>query len=296
MAQYDFGTIVPTTKSGTALATDLTAWRTAVHSTHKGPSAPAYAIAGIHWIDDTLNPIWIEKVYDGAAWIVVAVINATLDQAYPLNVGERQNFPLAGGTANALTLGPSVPMAAYTDLDVLTFEAAANNTAAVTANVSSLGLRAIRKMVAGADVALVTGDILDGLRYYMNYDSAANAGAGAWILVNPSTPSSFPLIDGWGDLILVVANQDYRIKLKLPFGGTINETVTRCTSGTATFTFKINTTALGGTANAVSSSEVTQAQASANVFVAGDDIVITASANAACVNASYMIKFTRTVP
>jgi len=34
MAQYDFGTIDPNTKSGTALASDLNSWRNAVHSTH----------------------------------------------------------------------------------------------------------------------------------------------------------------------------------------------------------------------------------------------------------------------
>jgi hypothetical protein len=90
-----------------------------------------------------------------------------------------------------------------------------------------------------------------------------------------------------------VADKDYRIVVKAAHAGTATETTTRSESGTATFTFKINTTAFGGTANSVSSSEQSQAHASANAWSAGDDIVITASANAACVGASFTIAYTR---
>lgn len=91
-----------------------------------------------------------------------------------------------------------------------------------------------------------------------------------------------------------VAAQDYRIVVKVPYGGTITNTITRCVSGTATFTFKVNSTALGGTANSVSSSEQDQAHASSNTFAAGDDIVITASSVSSCVGASFTIVFNRT--
>lgn len=101
--------------------------------------------------------------------------------------------------------------------------------------------------------------------------------------------------DGISGLILAPANGDYMLVVKAPFGGTITETTTRSASGTCTATFKINTTALGGTANSVSSSEQSQAQASANVFAAGDDIVVTISANSNCVNMSFTIKYTRVV-
>lgn len=92
-----------------------------------------------------------------------------------------------------------------------------------------------------------------------------------------------------------VADKDYRIVVKAAHGGTITETTTRSESGTATFTFKINTTALGGTANSVSSSEQSQSHASSNAFSAGDDIVITASSNSSCLGASFSIKYTRTL-
>jgi hypothetical protein len=95
--------------------------------------------------------------------------------------------------------------------------------------------------------------------------------------------------------IATPSNKDYKIVVKAAHGGTITETTTISASGTCTATFKINTTALGGTANSVSSSEQSQSHASANVFAAGDDIVITVSSNSTCVDMSFSIKYTRTL-
>lgn len=108
-------------------------------------------------------------------------------------------------------------------------------------------------------------------------------------------PERISYIDSIGGLIDVIFDQDYKIVVKIPHGGTITETTTICVSGTATATFKINATPLGGTANSVSSGEQSQAHSSANVIVAGDDLVITMSANAACLKMSFTIKFTRTL-
>jgi hypothetical protein len=96
-------------------------------------------------------------------------------------------------------------------------------------------------------------------------------------------------------IIASPANQDYRIALNLPYGLTIVNVTTRSASGTCTLTGKINTTALGGTANSVTSSESTQAHASSNAAVAGDDIVLTISSNSSCVDLSFLIEFTRTL-
>jgi hypothetical protein len=76
MSQYDFGTIDPNTKSGTALATDLNSWRNALHSTHGGSSAPSYITAGMLWADTT-SANYELKMYDSAQSITVAVIDAT---------------------------------------------------------------------------------------------------------------------------------------------------------------------------------------------------------------------------
>ena len=89
-----------------------------------------------------------------------------------------------------------------------------------------------------------------------------------------------------------VENGDTRLVLKSAHALTITETTTICTSGTATATFKINTTALGGTANSVSSSEQSQSHSSANVVAVGDDIVVTISSASSCTDASFSVSGT----
>jgi hypothetical protein len=96
-------------------------------------------------------------------------------------------------------------------------------------------------------------------------------------------------------LIPLPVDSSYKLVLKAPYSGTITETTTQSVSGTCTATFKINTTALGGAANSVSSTEESQAHASANAFAIGDDIVLTVSLNATCVDMSFTIKFTKTL-
>lgn len=91
------------------------------------------------------------------------------------------------------------------------------------------------------------------------------------------------------------SNKSYTIALDMKHAGTITEVTTKSASGTCTATWKINSTALGGTANSVSSTETTQSHASANVFAAGDDVVLTVSSNSSCADMSFTIKYTRTL-
>lgn len=104
----------------------------------------------------------------------------------------------------------------------------------------------------------------------------------------------FLVTDNWAGVIEFPTDKSYTLVIKAAFAGTITETTTKSSSGTCTATFKINTTALGGTANAVSSTEVSEAHASANAFVAGDDIVVTISSNSSCQDMSFNIHYTRT--
>lgn len=104
-----------------------------------------------------------------------------------------------------------------------------------------------------------------------------------------------PQTDFLSGVIKSPANQDYRLVVDVPYAGTITKVTTRSASGTCTATCKINTTALGGAANSVSATEQSQTHASANAFAAGDDIVMTVSANASCVDMSFTIEFTRTL-
>lgn len=75
MSQYDFGTITASTKTGSALASDLNSWRTGLHSLHAGTSRPSYAIAGLLWLDTNTTP-WVLKLYDGADDITLGTLNA----------------------------------------------------------------------------------------------------------------------------------------------------------------------------------------------------------------------------
>lgn len=88
-------------------------------------------------------------------------------------------------------------------------------------------------------------------------------------------------------------DKTYKIVVKMPHAFTITEATTISESGTCTATFKINTTALGGSANSVSSSETSQAHASTNTGAAGDDVQLTVSSNSSCLGLSFSIKYTR---
>jgi hypothetical protein len=97
-------------------------------------------------------------------------------------------------------------------------------------------------------------------------------------------------------LSLFPENGDQRIVINSQLALTITNVTTRSTTGTATLTVKINTTALGGTANSVSTSEQSQSHSSANVVAVGDDIVLTWASVSACENVSILISGTMLVP
>ena len=100
----------------------------------------------------------------------------------------------------------------------------------------------------------------------------------------------------WHDASLIefADDKEYRIIVNAAYGVTITSVTTRSTAGTCTVTVSINGTPLGGTANSVSTSEATQAHASANVVAAGDDIEITISDNSGAEGVSVNLRGTRT--
>ena len=83
--------------------------------------------------------------------------------------------------------------------------------------------------------------------------------------------------------------KDYRIIINSPVAFSITSVTTRSSTGSATLTVKINTTALGGTANSVSTSEQTQTHSSANAVAAGDDVVLTVSSLSGAEDVAVMI-------
>jgi len=83
MTQFDLDTpINPNTKSGSVLASDLSAWRDAINSCHAGTSRPAYAVAGMFWRNTSGTP-WVVYMYDGSDDIAVGTVNATTNKFIP---------------------------------------------------------------------------------------------------------------------------------------------------------------------------------------------------------------------
>lgn len=195
------------------------------------------------------------------------------------------------GSANAQTITARSGFAALATGQIVAFKAGYTNTGATTLNVNSLGAKAIRKYTT-AEAALAANDIIAGGLYIVIYDAAANSAAGAWMLMSPPAIARTQ-IDYLCGIIETPADGDYRLLVDAPFAMTITEVVTRSASGTCTATFKINTTALGGTANSVSTSENAQSHSSSNAVAAGDDIVCTISSNSSCSKMSFKIEYTR---
>jgi hypothetical protein len=141
-------------------------------------------------------------------------------------------------------------------------------------------------------------------------------GASSWTALAPGTSGQFLQTNGasanpaWASvggipsftqtefvsgLIPVPTNQAYNIIINIPYGATITTTTTIATSGTCTATFAINGTAIGGTANSVSSSQNVQTHASSNVASSGATISMTVSSNSTCLGLAFTIAFTRTL-
>jgi hypothetical protein len=238
----------------------------------------------------------------------------------------------SGGAANAYTLTTGLSLAAYSNGLLLAMEANHTNSGASTIAIDGLSAKNL-KTTTGA--ALGSGAITSGGIYLLVYESGAdfvqvlNPGGDSSIAATLTAISLLAVTDGnvivgngatWvaesgataraslgaaaasqtaegicGPILGSLSNRDYVLVLKAPHAGTITETTTKSTSGTATGTFKINSTALGGTANSISSAEQSRAHTTNNAFVAGDDIVLTVSANASCVDCYITITYTRTL-
>ena len=99
--------------------------------------------------------------------------------------------------------------------------------------------------------------------------------------------------DSFRGLIQYGYNGTYVISIKTPFAGTITETVFKTDSGSCRATVKINSTALGGSNHACTTTEEAIARVSNNTFAEGDDIVIEIFDTLAASRVSYTIKYVR---
>lgn len=88
MTQYDYS--ISAANSGPELATALTSWKAALHSCHRGPSRPSYAVAGMLWVYDGTDqsPAATPELryFDGAADIALGVIDEAANTFTPAGV------------------------------------------------------------------------------------------------------------------------------------------------------------------------------------------------------------------
>lgn len=146
------------------------------------------------------------SIYD---WSLTAGDNATADAdinwaenqlPYTVNDSARQMMArikalindlggavVAGGSANAITLTMNNAFSAYTNGMLVAFRASNTNTdGGTTININSIGSKALKVYSASAERDLVAGQITSGGIYLAAYSSAANSGAGAFLLLTPS--------------------------------------------------------------------------------------------------------------
>lgn len=100
-----------------------------------------------------------------------------------------------GGTADAITLSLNdiTTLPAYFDGLVVGLRATGTNTGAVTVNIDSVGVKKVRKSVAGTETALAAGNIVSGNYYLLVYRSSWDTAAGAFQLVDLNADASSPL-------------------------------------------------------------------------------------------------------
>lgn len=126
-------------------------------------------------------------------------------------------------------------------------------------------------------------------------DAETITGTDSGRAVTPSNLAAKTIKEFISVLIENPTNQDYVIGRNLPYGCVVNSITTKSDSGTCTLTGKINSTALGGTANSVTSSESVQTHSGSNVAAVGDDLVLTVSANSSCLRLEVTVAITRSL-
>ena len=131
------------------------------------------------------------------------------------------------------------------------------------------------------------------------FQQVSNGTAGHLLTSNGagSLPSfqALTLTDSISGIIQYPEAQDYIIWIKVPYGVTVVDMTTKCSTGTCTLTAKKNTTAITGLSNSVSTTEVTNTASSGNVFAAADDLRLTVSSLSGAENVWFSLTFTRTI-
>lgn len=264
--------------------TNVTQWdSTAANNTDLNSIPIDGAVTTPSQVDNLFREL-MKQVADGisASYFIPAVM--TLPKIWDTSADHKYSFGVS-----ELVADRTITLPLLTGNDTFVFQAHTQTLTNKTLTSPTINTPTIATpTITGLDASTTAKGIIEQAT-----DAEAIARSDTARALSPSNLAAVTTASAISGMIERVTDKSYKLVVKCPFAGTINETVTICASGTCTATFKINTTALGGTVNSVSSSEQTQTQASANTFVAGDDIVVTISSNSACLDMSFTIKYTR---
>lgn len=179
------------------------------------------------------------------------------------NVLAAQGSYTSTGSANAHALATDLDWSAY-EPQIIAMVAGYTNTGAATLNVDAIGAKSI---VLRDGSALYKWAIRAGGVYLLTY----NATADAFILLNPSPgPKTWNLV-----LRGTVLDGSQAFIQKAARPGKITNVTAIAGAGTGNLTIKINGTAIGGSANALSTSESDVDRSASNSYAAGDTISYT---------------------
>lgn len=207
-------------KTGLAYRQEDNDGKKALLTHHKGAAAPAYAEAGLLWLDDSMTP-WKLKLHDGADWIVLGSVNAGTNAFLPYlgtAAFKQVNFAADTGTVNTAAIAPIPAVAAYTAGLTVTLRPAATTTGPATLAVSGLDAEAV-KLADGSDLS--AGAMKAGGIYFLVYDGTN------FVLTNPEIDTTPP-----SGSIIGSASAAYGINENLESVIPLDDTLPQATEGT----------------------------------------------------------------
>lgn len=162
MSQYGFPDLESPVSGEELINTHLEPTFAALYSSHSGASRPSYAVAGTIWLDTTTTP-WLLKMFNGTANdITLGSIDPAAFTFSPRGVTQWGGS--AGGTANALTLTPTIPLTAYAaGVAYECLITATNTSETVTVNISGIGARTVKCSVGAGKVNPPIGVLQNGM-------------------------------------------------------------------------------------------------------------------------------------